>query len=156
MRFLGLPYPITKHPRGLMRTQSGMNQIKSDLLCLLLTNPGERIMLPGFGTPLRQLVFEPNDPGLAIQAREMIIRVIEEWEPRVVIEEIAVTNSVPDGALNEFDALEDTDYILGIAIKFFDPEEIDNIQELKLELPLAGKATANSEPSRSQQRRFAQ
>jgi phage baseplate assembly protein W len=48
MNFLGAPYPIIKSPRGLLRTQSGINQIKSDLLVLLLTEPGERVMLPEF------------------------------------------------------------------------------------------------------------
>lgn len=154
MSFLGLPYPITKNPRGLMRTQSGLNQIKSDLLCLLLTNPGERVMLPTFGTPLRQLIFEPNDATLAMQAREMIIAAIEMWEPRVVIEAITVSNGLPEAALNPLDELEDVGHILGIAIRFFDPEEIDNIQELKLELPLAGTTHTPLESSRNQQGRF--
>lgn len=58
-KFKGLPYPVIEHPLGLFRTQTGINTIKSDLLVLLLTNPGERVMLPEFGTPLKDLMFQP-------------------------------------------------------------------------------------------------
>ena len=34
MKIYGLPYPITKHPNGLLRTQKDINLIKSDLLIL--------------------------------------------------------------------------------------------------------------------------
>ena len=84
MNFCGIPYPIEPHPMGFLRSQCGLDQIKSDLLVLLLTNPGERIMMPEFGTPLRTLMFEPNDSNLHMQARSMIIRAIDQWEPRVV------------------------------------------------------------------------
>jgi hypothetical protein len=44
--FAGAPYPITKDPMGYFRIQSGIDQIRSDLLALILTNAGERPMLP--------------------------------------------------------------------------------------------------------------
>lgn len=132
MRFLGLPYPIIKHPRGLLRTQSGINQIKSDLLVLLLTNPGERVMLPSFGTPLNLLLFEPNDTIIVEQARQMIIDSISTWEPRVTIDQLEVTSGTSDSENS------DDDKALNIKIKFFDPENIQEVQELVLELPLGG------------------
>lgn len=135
--FLGAPYPIRTHPRGLLHTQSGINQIKADLLILLLTNPGERVMLPEFGTPLKTLVFEQNDETLADQARQMIINSIKTWEPRITVEAIEVYNSF-DEDLHPDDPMTDVDHILGIRIRFFDPQNIKDVQELKLEIPLAG------------------
>jgi len=61
VNFIGAPYPISRHPLGMLRSQKGVNQVKSDLLVLLLTEPGERVMLPAFGTPLKQFFFEQND-----------------------------------------------------------------------------------------------
>jgi len=138
MDFLGAPYPITKTPKGLFGTQSGLNQIKSDLLCLLLTNPGERVMLPDFGTPLRTLVFEPNDSILAEQARAMIIASIKQWEPRITVEAIEVNSTIDEDSLNKEDQLNDKERILFIRILFFDPEEIKEVQELRLQVPLSG------------------
>lgn len=140
MKFLGAPYPITRHPRGFLRTQEGINQVKSDLLILLLTNPGERVMLPNFGTPLAELVFEPNDSTLALQAREMISNAIRTWEHRIAIEEIEVTTSadIPKGSLNPEDTGENLEHVLFIRILFSEFDDIQEIQELHLQVPLAG------------------
>lgn len=138
MNFLGLPYPVIKHPRGFFRTQSDINQVKSDLLILLLTNPGERVMLPNFGTPLRQLMFEPNDATIVQQARQMIINSINTFEPRVTIEQIDISAGADEDSLSPDDLKQDSDKILHIKIRFFDPENIKEVQELVLELPLGG------------------
>lgn len=145
MKFLGSPYPIEKHPMGFFHTQSGIDQIKSDLLILLLTNPGERVMLPTFGTPLRRLVFEPNDTTLQMTARDMIISAIEMWEPRIVVDAIEVGGADLD-SLNPADLEEDVDYILSIKIKFFDPQNIQNLQSLTLEVPLTTSNTTDVMP----------
>ncbi len=138
MKFLGAPYPITKHPRGLLRTQSGIDQVKSDMLLLLLTTPGERVMLPEFGTPLKELMFDPNDPTTVDRAREMIIKSLDMWEPRITIDQIEITNGLDQDSLNSEDDLSQQEHILGIKIKFYDPDNISDVQELKLEIPLAG------------------
>lgn len=143
MEFFGAPYPIEKNPLGYLCTQTGINQIKSDLLILLLTNPGERIMLPEFGTPLRKLLFEPNDSVLQMQARDMIARAIERWEPRIVVEAIEVTGYDPD-SLSPDETGEQLDYVLTIKIKFFDPNNIQDVQTLVLEVPLANATTNNT------------
>jgi hypothetical protein len=138
MNFLGAPYPITKNPRGFFATQNGVNQVKSDLLALLLTYPGERVMLPLFGTPLNDLIFDPNDTQLSEKARQMIINSIAMWEPRVTIEQIEVTNDFDVNSLDSSDTRQDLPHILGIRILFYDPENIQEIQELKLDVPLGG------------------
>ena len=60
MDLLAAPFPIVKNPLGLLAPTTGLKGIKGDLIQLLLTNPGDRVMLPTYGTPLRRLVFEPN------------------------------------------------------------------------------------------------
>lgn len=137
-KFLGLQYPLRKTPRGILAQKSGVDQIKADLLQLLLTNPGERVMLPTFGTPLRELIFEPNDTSLERRAREMIANSILTWEPRIVISEITVSSSIDKEFLNKFDNLTEKEAILFISIKFYDPNNIQSVEELFLERPLGG------------------
>lgn len=137
-KFLGAPYPIVSTARGLLATQRGVDQIKADLLQLLLTNPGERVMLPGFGTPLREIIFEPNDATSSEQVRDMIINSIRTWEPRITIEQIDVSTQADQESLHEDDSLGDIGHIMIVRILFFDPENISEVQELKLEVPLAG------------------
>ena len=90
LHFLGAPYPIIKHPRGFFHTQSGLNQIKSDLLVLLLTNPGERVMLPEFGTPLRKLLFEPMTPITSSALSKEVEYVIKNFDKRVTLQSVDV------------------------------------------------------------------
>jgi phage baseplate assembly protein W len=119
----GAPYPIEKSPHGYLYSQKGVNQIKSDLLALLLTNPKERIMHPLFGTPLRELCFEPADATLALRARQMVIAAITKWEPRIAVSEITTT-------------VDEENNVLTISIKFRDPQNIKDVEELLLELPV--------------------
>lgn len=135
--FLGVPYPIRKTAFGFLPKQSGTDQIKSDLLILLLTNPGERVMLPEFGTPLRKLVFEQNDEFLRTTARNMIIDAINRWEPRIAVKAIEVSSNPSINALNRFDDMVNSENILYIRITFIDPENITEIQNLVLEMPLS-------------------
>lgn len=139
MQLTGAPYPIEQHPRGYFHPQYGVEQLKSDLLILLLTNPGERVMMPDYGTPLRQLLFEPNDSIVQDQAREMIISAITVWEPRITVDQIEITTSVDDfNALDEVDSHQgEKGHILGIKITFYDPMNIRDVQVLKLEVPLS-------------------
>ena len=140
MAFLGAPYPIVKHPRGFLRTQEGMDQIKSDLLVLLLTNPRERVMLADFGTPLNRLVFEPNDAGTLVQVKDLIANSIRNWEPRIAVQDIEVSNNVDtiENSLDLDDLKQDIEHILIIKIMFTDFDNIQEVQELRLEVPLAG------------------
>ena len=137
MSFIGAPYPIVENSKGFLASQSGINQVKSDLLCLLLTNPGERVKLPSFGTPLKELVFEQNDIIVAEKAREMIASSIRMWEPRITVEQINIQNGPGNIVLSGEDLGQDVDHILSIQILFFDPESIQDVQELVFELPLS-------------------
>lgn len=136
--FLGVPYPVRKSPQGFLYSQSGIDQIKSDMLCLLLTNPGERVMNPTFGTPLRKLIFEMNDAALQMKARNMIIDSIRKWEPRIAVKNIEVKSKIDRTSLNKDDERQDLDHILFIRIIFVDPQDIKEVQELILEVPLGG------------------
>jgi phage baseplate assembly protein W len=95
-------------------------------------------MLPNFGTPLRELIFEPNDATIATRAKQMIINSITEFEPRITVDAIDVSTSIDPNSLNPSDNRDEINHILSIKIAFFDPRNIQEVQELKLELPLGG------------------
>lgn len=95
-------------------------------------------MLPEFGTPLRKLIFEPNDPSLVVQARKMIQDSLAAWEPRVIISQVTVTDNTGSLTLNRRDNGTETDHILGIQIQFYDPQDISQVDQLTLELPIGG------------------
>ena len=137
MNLQGAPYPITKDARGLLHSQDGVRQIKSDLLILLMTDPGERVMLPQFGTPLKRLIFEPNDPELFAQARQMIASSIAQWEPRITVQSIDVGLPATNPPFDQSD-VDNGGNLLWINISFFDPKNITEVQNLTLEVPIGG------------------
>ena len=71
----GLDFPFADSTQGdyLALTETQYQQIRSDLLHLILTRKGSRYFLPTFGTRLYEYLFEPYD-GLTFDAIEADIR----------------------------------------------------------------------------------
>lgn len=68
--------------------------IKNDLLQLLMTSPGERVMRPDFGTPIRTAVLEEqNDFVLESNLRSSIISQMSKYENRVTVADIQIERS---------------------------------------------------------------
>jgi hypothetical protein len=58
----GLAFPMGSAPNGgFLSKKSGVDLIKGAVKQLLLTERGERIMLPNFGCNLRKFLFQPLD-----------------------------------------------------------------------------------------------
>jgi phage baseplate assembly protein W len=55
------------------------DHVRSEVIQLLLTDPGERDFQPGFGGGLKRLVFEANDDVTAALARARIIKGLNYW-----------------------------------------------------------------------------
>lgn len=136
-KFLGIPYPVRRHPQGLFRAQSGIDQVKSDLIVLLLSYFNERVMLLDYGADLRKFIFEPNDAILREQVQSAIVSAINKWEPRIVVQNIRVTTPTKKRLNNANQEENDVEHILLIEIDIFDPENIKEIEQLRLALPLS-------------------
>jgi phage baseplate assembly protein W len=89
----GIEFPFRDSNRGdyLLLTQDERQQIKSDLIHLLLTRKGSRYYLPDFGTRLYEFIFEPFD-GLTFQSIESDIRdSVEKYMPNLLLNSITIT-----------------------------------------------------------------
>jgi phage baseplate assembly protein W len=135
--FKGYRYPLLKDPRGIFWPASGVNQIKGDLLTLILTNFNERVMLTDYGMGLNDFLFEQANNDLISSVRQRIASKLEQFEPRITINAIDISYN-PQNSLNPSDDMAQNGQILFIRIQFIDPENITEVQELRLELPLGG------------------
>ena len=76
---------------GAIMTVSGMEKIKKNIVHILLTGVGERVMRRDYGGGLRQLVHDPNNDALRAIIQHQIAKSIGEWEPRVLLQDVTVT-----------------------------------------------------------------
>jgi phage baseplate assembly protein W len=76
---LGLSVPFRIDAGGRVLVDGGDALLRSKVLQLLLTSPGERVNQPEFGTRLRDLVFDPNNDILAAATEFAITRALQRF-----------------------------------------------------------------------------
>lgn len=64
---------------------------RNHILALLLTNPGERVMRPTYGTGLRAFIFENNDPFVEQTMATSIRQSLQSWEPNITINDVSMS-----------------------------------------------------------------
>lgn len=91
-KFFGYNIPFL-NGRTILPFQTDERLIKNDILQLLLTVPGERIMRPTYGCNINSALFEQNTTELRSFIKEQIYEAITENEPRVSLEfrDVSVT-----------------------------------------------------------------
>ena len=84
---VGIPFPFNGD--GVFRqTFTTKEQVKSNLINLLLTDKGERPMMPTFGVGIRKLLFEQNIQKESLQTR--IENAIARYIPEVTLNRLEV------------------------------------------------------------------
>ncbi|HKK04889.1 MAG TPA: GPW/gp25 family protein [Gammaproteobacteria bacterium] len=88
--------PLLSWPLGALDERGRIDYARDDrsvrevMLNILLTRPGERVMRPQFGAGLLDFVHLPNNETTRQLLARAARKALEQWEPRVVIDEVAV------------------------------------------------------------------
>lgn len=80
---------------------TNIDLVKRDLLNHIYTVKGERVMMPGFGTHIPVMAFEPNDERLRAQL-ESELREVFDYDPRVELLDLQVLIAPDNNALLAF------------------------------------------------------
>lgn len=98
VKYVGFMFPQKRSEAGIPSRATGMDLFAGNLRQLLMTEPGERAMMPEYGTALRRFVFEQG--GVTHQVAADVERIVREsiavWEPRVSVDSVNVGNSAED------------------------------------------------------------
>jgi phage baseplate assembly protein W len=95
---IGISLPF--NGRGVFNnTFSTKDQIKSNIINLLLTNKGERIMNPDFGADIKNLLFEGMTDDLKLAINEKIVNAFNMYIPQASINNINI-NFGDDNSVN--------------------------------------------------------
>ena len=89
---IGIKLPITIDSSNYINLNyTTFDQVKTNLRNLLMTEPGERFMVPDFGCGLRRKLFEQNTPKLIEDIRTTILNTVSTWMPFLQLNRIDVT-----------------------------------------------------------------
>ena len=101
LSFKDLNITFKKHPvTNDVVVSRDASAIKQAIVNLLLTNKGERLMNPNYGSDIRRYLFEPLDYGTANQIKGNIRDTIERFEPRISVVRLKASPNYDD---NGFD-----------------------------------------------------
>lgn len=129
MRYKGIAYPLVRHPEGLFHNSAtDIGQIKADMAAVILTEPGDRIFMPFFGTPLAKTNLNSPREVVIGDLRLKIATAVKKWEKRVQVHDILV-----DVASTDEDKI-----VVKITVLFLDPYNVNNVESLVVYKSLGG------------------
>ena len=93
-RYINIDFPFKDSDKGfyLQLNQTDRDAIRADLLHLLLTNKGERLYLPDFGSDLKKYIFEPNDNVTHSEIKDNLNQTISKYIPNLIVNDITFRN----------------------------------------------------------------
>jgi uncharacterized protein len=84
----GFAIPLQIDSTGGIAEATDADKIRLSVLTILGTQPGERLMRPSFGCPLRNLAFAPLNAATANLAQFYVQDALTRWEPRIRLDEV--------------------------------------------------------------------
>ncbi len=87
----GPRFPLRPDATGRLTYVEGMDLVRQSIETILDTDPGERVMRPGFGCGLRRYLMQPNTAATRAAMQADITDALGTWEPRIALTNVAVT-----------------------------------------------------------------
>jgi phage baseplate assembly protein W len=97
---ISLPFGRSGTNQLFNKTYNTKDQIKSNFINLLLTNKGERILNPEFGSNLRQLLFENITSITEENIKDAIISSANIYLPEIQVVNITLNNEYDNNTIN--------------------------------------------------------
>lgn len=88
--YVGFKFPFGADSQTFPAPATNDDLVKADLIQLILSNKGERVMRGSLGADAYRFVFETNNDLLATQIRAAIAAAIGQFEPRVILRRIDI------------------------------------------------------------------
>ncbi len=90
--FINIRFPFYDSEKGYFIDMNKQNKraVKSNLMHLLLTNKGERLYSPDFGTDLKKYLFEPNNVSVQNDIRNDTQKAIYRYIPNLKVDRLEV------------------------------------------------------------------
>tara|TARA_B100001250_G_scaffold40659_1_gene32236 strand:- start:1742 stop:2134 length:393 start_codon:yes stop_codon:yes gene_type:complete len=101
LSFRDININFKKHPvTGDLVVSKDASAIKQSIVNLLLTNKGERLFQPDYGSDIRSQLFEPLDYATAASIKSSILYSLSKFEPRINVLDINIFVNYGDNGFN--------------------------------------------------------
>jgi phage baseplate assembly protein W len=89
-KYININFPFKDSKKGFYVdiTETSKDAIRADLLHLLMTNKGERLYMPDFGSDLKKYIFNPNDQLTHNEIKDNLNETIKKYIPNLQIDDI--------------------------------------------------------------------
>lgn len=101
---------LTIEDDGNVRVIENTDVIHQSIKMILSTSPGERVMLPQFGSGLKDYLFEPMDEDTIDDMVDDIEESLAAFEPRINVTRVRV---IPDDINNRYEIVITYQYVIG-------------------------------------------
>ena len=99
MAGISVKLPLSRDPESGYKLNKTLREVaRQNLKMLVLTAPGERIMIPAFGVGLRNYLFENMSSEVFHSIRQEIISQAQAYFPFIVINSVNFRQEAPDGS----------------------------------------------------------
>jgi len=88
--FKGIAFPFRKGATSSPEKTEDAELIKQSIIQILLTERGERVFRPDFGSGLLSRVFDNNDAMFESLIQAEVFSAIGKWEPRAIVQGVEV------------------------------------------------------------------
>ena len=95
----GWAFPLRTDATGGIAMVSREREIEEAIRLILGTSPGERPMRPEFGCRISEFVFASADGSTASLVAAEVDRALGRWEPRINVEDVAVSFDATDAGV---------------------------------------------------------
>ena len=86
MTYTGIGYPVKPGKKGLFNIETDIQLIEGNIIQILGTRKGERVMLPLFGSRILDFIHEPLDHITCALLRHEVIEAVSTWEKRITLD----------------------------------------------------------------------
>ena len=86
MQYSGIAFPVKRGNKGLFNIVNDIQLIEGNIIQILGTRKGERVMLPLFGSRILDFIHEPLDHITCALLRFELIDAISLWEHRIILD----------------------------------------------------------------------
>lgn len=94
-----LDHRLVQDAQGSLKKAVNVQAVMSSVDNILRTSKGERVMLPEFGSSLKDMVFESMNSPLIDLVSQSIKDEIELWDNRVIVSQIRYLEEPDDSAI---------------------------------------------------------